>query len=320
LGLLARRLALVPGRRQALLEAVVDFLREVVYGTLGPKDGRRFLPLIGTIFLFVWTSNVIGLIPTGDLFRTVNAWRGHPEYGTNLIVEFSSGTLSIPGAIEPSRNVNFPWGLGIMVFFLMHGLAIRRKGMARYLDEYFEPHLGGFTWPYQKWWARIVMALVGLGLAGGLGYAVGHFFESQWRERWPAAEPWISLGLAGALGLYAFVCYLVKPVFGPKRIGVPNIFMAPLNIIGKFAEILSMCFRLFGNIFGGAIIMLMIASAIKPVLPIFLHGFFGLFVGTVQAFVFAVLCLTYIAVEIREEEEVPSLAPSEGPGAEGAAA
>jgi F0F1-type ATP synthase membrane subunit a len=299
LGLAARRPKLVPGRVQALLETAVGFLRDVVYSTLGPEDGRKFLPFIGTIFLFVWTSNLVGLIPTSDIFQTVNELAGRPEYGQNLVFAWNGGTLVIPGAVEPTRNVNFPWALGVMVFFLMHILAIRRKGMARYLDEYFQPHLGRFTWPYQRWWARAVMAVVLMGVAGAFGYVVGMFLDRQW-----ATPPYIARGLGGALGLYAFVCCLVRPKFEPKEIGVPNLFIAPLNIIGKFAEILSMCFRLFGNIFGGAVILLMIASVIKPVLPILLQGFFGLFVGTVQAFVFSVLCLTYIAVEIREEEEV----------------
>ncbi len=319
LWLLARRPQMVPTRRQALLEAIVGFFREVVYGTLGPRDGRRFLPFIATIFLFVWTSNVIGIIPTGDIFAWINEVVGR-EGGTSLVFETGAGTLVIPGAEEPSRNVNFPWGLGIMVFLLMHGMAIHRKGMAAYLDEFFEPHLGSFTVPYQHWGVRVLMGLFGFAAAGAFGYVVGTFLDAQW-----ASGPWVARILAGVLGVYAFICFLAKPAFEPKRVGVPNLFMAPLNIIGKFAEILSMCFRLFGNIFGGAIIILLIAGSIKAVLPIFLQGFFGLFVGTVQAFVFAVLCLTYIAVEIREEEEpgeeeTGAIAPGDGEAARAAEA
>ena len=294
---LTRRLRLVPGRRQALAEIVVTFLRDVVYGTLGPKDGRKFLPLIGTIFLFVWASNMVGLLPTADIFSAVNGILGRDD-GTTLVVGIADGGLAIPGAAEPSRNVNFPWGLGIMMFFLMHGIAIHRKGMAAYLNELFEPHLGGFTVPYQKWRARIAMAAFGFAAAGAFGYALGSVCDGPW-----GTAPWAARGFALALGLYAAVCFLAKPKFQPKRVGIPNIFMAPLNIVGKLSEILSMCFRLFGNIFGGAIIIAMIGSAIRPVMPVLLQAFFGIFVGTVQAFVFAVLCLTYLAVEIREEED-----------------
>jgi F-type H+-transporting ATPase subunit a len=143
------------------------------------------------------------------------------------------------------------------------------------------------------------MGLLGGGAAGAVGYLVGTAFDAHYA----GAGGRIGPIAGGVLGLYALVCFLVKPKFEPKRVGIPNVFMAPLNIVGKFAEILSMCFRLFGNIFGGAIIILMIASAIKPLMPMLLQAFFGIFVGTVQAFVFAVLCLTYIAVTISEEEE-----------------
>ncbi len=297
-GLLARNLKLVPGRKQTLLEMVVGFLQEVVYGTLGPKDGRTFLPLIGTIFLFVWTANMIGILPTGGVFEWINHVADRPG-GPNLMFDLGDwGTAVIPGAIEPSRSVNFPWGLGIMVFFLMHILAIKRKGMGTYLDEYFEPHLGKLTIPYQKTWARVAMSLFGFAAAGAFGFLVGWYADSQWETD---LARWV---LGGALGVYASFCFLLKPRREPKAVGVPNLFMAPLNIIGKFAEILSMCFRLFGNIFGGAIIIALIGGFVKPILPILLQGFFGLFVGTVQAFVFAVLCLTYIAVEIHEEEDI----------------
>ncbi len=293
-GLLARKPRLVPGRRQTLLELVVGFLKEVVYGTLGPKDGRRFLPFIGTIFLFVWTANIIGILPTGEVFRWINGLLGRPD-GPNLLLESQAGTFVLPAAVEPSRDVNFPWGLGIMVFILMHLMAIHRKGMGRYLDEYFEPHLGTVTVPCQHLWARVLLGVLGGLAAGGFGFLVGLFLDSQW------GTGTVRYWLGGALAVYSFACYLVKLKHEPKAVGVPNIFMAPLNIIGKFAEILSMCFRLFGNIFGGAVIIALIGGFVKPVMPILLQGFFGLFVGTVQAFVFAVLCLTYIAVEISEE-------------------
>jgi len=64
-----------------------------------------------------------------------------------------------------------------------------------------------------------------------------------------------------------------------------------------------MSFRLFGNIFGGAIIIALLGGMVKQVaLPIFLQMFMGIFVGTIQAFVFAMLALTYITVEIQEDE------------------
>jgi F-type H+-transporting ATPase subunit a len=62
-----------------------------------------------------------------------------------------------------------------------------------------------------------------------------------------------------------------------------------------------MSFRLFGNIMGGAIIIIVVGHLLKQlVIPIPLGLFFGLFVGSVQAFVFTMLTLTYIAVSCKE--------------------
>ena len=80
----------------------------------------------------------------------------------------------------------------------------------------------------------------------------------------------------------------------------PMFFLAPLNVVGEIAKVISISFRLFGNIMGGSIIIVVVSYLIWGLLlPPFLYGFFGLFVGTVQAFVFTMLTLVYISVQIR---------------------
>ncbi|OPX28653.1 MAG: ATP synthase F0 subunit A [Candidatus Cloacimonas sp. 4484_143] len=74
-----------------------------------------------------------------------------------------------------------------------------------------------------------------------------------------------------------------------------------LDIVGEVSKIVSISFRLFGNILGGAIIILVVSSLVSfVVFPVGLNLFFGVFVGTIQAFVFTMLALTYIGVEISE--------------------
>jgi len=80
----------------------------------------------------------------------------------------------------------------------------------------------------------------------------------------------------------------------------PVFFLMPLNLIGELAKIVSISFRLFGNIMGGAIIILVVSHlCFSLLLPPLLNAFFGLFVGTIQAFVFTMLTVVYIAVQIR---------------------
>ncbi len=80
----------------------------------------------------------------------------------------------------------------------------------------------------------------------------------------------------------------------------PMFFMAPLNLVGELAKVVSISFRLYGNIMGGAIIILVISHLVHGlILPPFLYMFFGFFVGTIQAFVFTMLTLVYISLQIK---------------------
>ena len=78
------------------------------------------------------------------------------------------------------------------------------------------------------------------------------------------------------------------------------LFFFPLNVISEMSKIVSISFRLFGNIIGGAIIIVVVSSLVyNTFIPIGLDLFFVFFVGLVQAFVFTMLTLTYIAVAIK---------------------
>ncbi len=80
----------------------------------------------------------------------------------------------------------------------------------------------------------------------------------------------------------------------------PFVFMLPLNLIGELANVVSISFRLFGNIMGGSIIILVVSYLCYSVaLPPFLNAFFGLFVGTIQAFVFTMLTTVYISLKVK---------------------
>lgn len=59
-----RSLKLVPTRAQVLLEVVVEFVRKgIVIDTLGEKDGKRFMPILMTIFFLTLAMNLTGTIP-----------------------------------------------------------------------------------------------------------------------------------------------------------------------------------------------------------------------------------------------------------------
>lgn len=119
------------------------------------------------------------------------------------------------------------------------------------------------------------------------------------------SEPTKDLNTPLGMGLLGFV---IAHAAGIKKKGIkgylkeyfaPIFFMMPLNLVGELAKVVSISFRLFGNIMGGSIIILVISNLCYSLfLPPLLYGFFGLFVGTVQAFVFTILTLVYISVQV----------------------
>jgi F-type H+-transporting ATPase subunit a len=117
-------------------------------------------------------------------------------------------------------------------------------------------------------------------------------------------EPTKDLNTPLALGIMGFVLahYVGITSKGLKaylsEYFEPFFIMMPLNLIGELAKIVSISFRLFGNIMGGSIIILVVSHlTFSVVLPPFLNAFFGLFVGTIQAFVFTMLTIVYISVQ-----------------------
>lgn len=59
-----RRLSVVPGRGQSVIEFLFGFVREqIAYQVLGEKDGKRFLPILTTLFLGILFMNLTGVIP-----------------------------------------------------------------------------------------------------------------------------------------------------------------------------------------------------------------------------------------------------------------
>ena len=131
-------------------------------------------------------------------------------------------------------------------------------------------------------------------------------------------EPTIDLNTTLAFGLIAFLYAqwtsittgglwaYIKGYFSPFFI------MFPLNVVGRLATIVSISFRLFGNIFGGSIISGIYLHAIQghflweivgiiSGMNILITLFFGLFEGFLQAFVFGMLSLTYLSLALQGE-------------------
>lgn len=79
----------------------------------------------------------------------------------------------------------------------------------------------------------------------------------------------------------------------------------PLNLVGEIAVPLSLSLRLFANVLSGTLIMGIVYGLLGKVAliwPAALHGYFDLFSGAIQTYVFCMLTMTYVSSAIGEEE------------------
>lgn len=91
-----------------LFEMLADAVYGLMEGVLGPKDAKRFLPLIGSLFFFILFSNFMGLIP---------------------------------GFLPPTSTLKTTVMLGVLVFVLTHVYGVKAHGFA-----YFKHFLGPVWW------------------------------------------------------------------------------------------------------------------------------------------------------------------------------
>ena len=109
-----------------------------------------------------------------------------------------------------------------------------------------------------------------------------------------------TVGLA-LISLISYFYYGIKKKgFGYfKHYLQPYPFFLPLNIMEDFTRPLSLAFRLFGNIIGGEIVIAVLLLLVPWFVPLPMF-FFEVFVGFIQAFIFAILTTSYIAAAIAE--------------------
>ncbi len=80
-----------------------------------------------------------------------------------------------------------------------------------------------------------------------------------------------------------------------------KIFVGVIEIVGEFAKVASLSFRLFGNIFAGEVLLASMSALLAFGLPI-PFMFLEIIVGMIQAFIFSILILAYLTMNTAEEE------------------
>lgn len=81
--------------------------------------------------------------------------------------------------------------------------------------------------------------------------------------------------------------------------------MAPFNIIGEASRTLALAIRLYGNVMSGTIIAGILISIAPFFFPVLMQ-LLGLLTGVIQAYIFAILAMVYIASATRGTEPTPT--------------
>ena len=101
-----RKMQLVPTGTQNILEAYIQGVVSMGADTMGEENSRRYLPLIGSLGLVIFLSNMTGIIP---------------------------------GFESPTANINFTLSLALIVFVYYNYLGIKKNGFVNYFKHFMGP-------------------------------------------------------------------------------------------------------------------------------------------------------------------------------------
>jgi F-type H+-transporting ATPase subunit a len=143
----------------------------------------------------------------------------------------------------------------------------------------------------------------------GLPFSITIDGNLLWKS--PTADPVITLTLAVmVVGLSHFYAIKMKGVaeYGKDFIK-PMWFLFPLKIIEEFANTLTLGLRLYGNIFAGEILLTLLAGSLATgvgghlaaALPMLVWQGFSVFIGAIQAFIFTMLTMVYLAHKVSQD-------------------
>ena len=123
-GLGTRRMQLVPGRLQGAIEVLLGALDGFFQSVVGERYGRRFFPLLATIFIFVAFNAWMALLP---IYPTV----GLKEEGASLLWD----PVKVHVLRSAGTDINMPMALAIISFFFVEGWGFRVHRFG-YLKEF----------------------------------------------------------------------------------------------------------------------------------------------------------------------------------------
>lgn len=264
-----RNLQLVPNGAQNVMEAVIEGLITLFESIAGPK-WRDFFTIAASIFLLVIVSNFIGLIPGAGSIGVI-------KVGEETHTRIENGQVCYE---HPETKECTPSGiyvLGDVPDFIKTTTLYNKRLVEAGKEEEVEEHA----------------ALVPLIRAPSSDINL------------PLALALVSVIMTQVYGMRAQGLRYWTRFFSFRRLlrgditfGLIDAFVGLVELISELGKIIAFTFRLFGNIFAGEVILLIMAFLFL-MLP---FPFYGLefFVAFIQAFVFAVLTVAFMRLATAE--------------------
>ena len=263
-----RRRDLVPRGFQNMFEAALEAFYNLIVGVAGEKNGRRFFPVVATIFFFVLLSNWLSLFPVFSVIGLVR----EEEHGF-VMEQADVGPLPVGWV-----SLSGPGDLRLT------GGGTIDEDDADAEEQFEEAKEDG------KLVGQLIPLLRGpnTDLNTPLALAIVSAIAV---ESWAIA----SLGIGYGRKFFNFGGMfrgLFRLNFGQFFNGAIDAFVGVLELISELVRLVSFTFRLFGNMFAGEVVILMFIFLTPLILTLPFYGL-ELFVGIIQAFIFAVLTLVF---------------------------
>lgn len=217
-----------------------------------------------------------------------------PKGLQNFVEAIHDGAIDLCDQVTGNRKISdkvFPLALSIFIFILINnwfgllplgGFGLIEQG---HDGAAFIPLWRGGTADLNTTIALSIMAVLGANVFGIFSIGI-----------WKTFNKYVNLRALGQIFTKARkepTILVVAPV---------TFFVGLLELIGEFAKIASLSFRLFGNIFAGEVLL----GAMAAILPYFLpipFFFLEIFVGAIQALIFAILTLVYFTIASQDHDE-----------------
>ncbi len=256
-----RRMSEIPTGLQNLVEVFIEFFLDLCERIAGAERARRFFPLVMTIFLFIMISNWIGILPG---FGTIGRIESPEE-----IIHHAEEKAEKAGEHADLDEIHLQVFEGGGGFGYLNFGSLGEDITAAEYEEHHgagEGKQAGLLVPFLRSANTDVNTTLSIAL---IAMVTIHFWGFS------------TLGFLGHIG--KFINFKEGPI---------GFFVGILEGIGEVAKIISFTFRLFGNIFAGEVLLVAMAF-LFPLIGIIPFLGLELFVGAIQAFIFAMLTLVF---------------------------